>query len=421
MGLAAFFIWFWKRRVVKKRRSTLLTPLSIDPGEKDGYVITRGSIGPTPMAEKLRAAVNYNVGKIRTGLGGIFPGGRDRRGVNMDRGNSQFMDPVSTHSRNSSSVMSSPVLGRSAPTSKGGIAGWWTGVTGAAAGAFAALGRPRKESMSSVPFTAARNEPNEKGMGKPQTDFLTLLSMDDGQLDQEAQRRRLSVNRRTSSTGSAGSFFGGLNLNFSDDPFSDINSLAHTSAKPAPLNPFSDSNAIPKPATYVADIRRSRGASVSAPRAPSTVYRDSVSSVESFATRRNKFRSDPFDLERPELLANARQAKVSITSSTAATAASSDRSSRLSGGVGTGDIRRPAGAHHRTESFTSKYSSGASLGDWSDPGPDVGPAASRTAAWEGPEPRESPTQGWRNRQEKEAAAAAGKQKRGSGWSVGKAM
>ncbi|KAJ3560705.1 hypothetical protein NPX13_g9211 [Xylaria arbuscula] len=38
----------------------------------------------------------------------------------------------------------------------------------------------------------------------------------------------------------------------------------------------------------------------------------------------------------------------------------------------------PRPSHKRTESFTSKYSSGvSSMGEWSDPGPDVGPAAGR--------------------------------------------
>jgi hypothetical protein len=275
----------------------------------------------------------------------------------------------------------------------------------------------------------------EKRDMSAQPDFLTLLNMDERELDREAQRRRASLSRRNGSAGSTDQFLGRLNLSFgSDDPFSDANALAHTSAKPAPLvvsqgnNPFSDANAIrePKPSTYIADIRRSRGQSVSnnstAGRQPSTMYRrESAGSVSDFADRRNKFRSDPFDLERPELLAGARAAKNSITSSMGATAGSDSRSSRVSGGVGTGGIRKPAGAHTRTDSFTSKYSSGVSMGDWSDPGPDVGPAASR---FDGPEQRPSPTQGWRDRLEREAAAKGdvGRSNSvGSGKSVGKAM
>ena len=218
--------------------------------------------------------------------------------------------------------------------------------------------------------------------------------MDERELDREAQRRRASVSRKNNSAGSRDQFLGGLNLSFGgsnsnlNDPFSDDNA-ARSSATPAPLavsqanNPFSDANAIsnpapvvPKPTTYVADIRRSRNQSVSGNGnpPPGGVVRESVASVESYTTRRNnKFRSDPFDLERPELLASARQAKASISSRVT----ENSQESRLSGGVGTGDIRRPPGAHARSESFSSKYSSGVSMGDWSDPGPDVGPAASR--------------------------------------------
>jgi hypothetical protein len=196
-------------------------------------------------------------------------------------------------------------------------------------------------------------------------------------------------------------------------------------------NPFSDTNAIrdpppalPKPTTYVADIRRSRSDSTSLPsnsggRQPSTAYhpsRDSIGSLRSLATatttnQRNKFRSDPFDLERPELLGGTVTTKTtirpgpppprssSISSSTAATAGST-------AAAPTPEPQQqqqqkqpqpPARARTRAESFTSryskysKYSSGISVvsavseeeslgGDWSDPGPDVGPAATATSS-----------------------------------------
>jgi hypothetical protein len=352
------------------------------------------------------------------------------------------MDPANSHSR----ATSSNTIGGAEVTAKDRFVDWWSRLTADMNFNWRTRDNGLSNNASSLgrgighnDVSAYQSASEKRDINNAQPDFLALLNMDERELDREAQRRRASLSRKNGSAGSTDQFLGRLNLSFgSDDPFSDANALAHTSAQPAPLvvsqgnNPFSDANAIrePKPSTYVADMRRSRGQSVSnnggpptSTRQPSTVYqRDSGGSVGDFAGRRNKFRSDPFDLERPELLAGARAAKNSITSSTGATAGGESRSSRISGGVGTSEIRRPAGAHHRGDSFTSKYSSGVSMGDWSDPGPDVGPAASK---WDGPEPRGSPTQGWRDRLERERAAKGGDLKRndsvGSGKSVGKAM
>lgn len=233
------------------------------------------------------------------------------------------------------------------------------------------------------PGSQGRTTPKSRPLtNKP--DFLTLLNMDDKELDREAIRERLSRTRG----GSEGSGISGLGLNFSEDPFSDANALIAKHPKAAPLvvsganDPFSDANAIaapavpPKPSTYVQDIRRSRGGSLDASTinldkalynpqggaatqagAASTYYssRDSqasIASFESFATKRNKFRSDPFDLE--PLSAQVSNSLPNI-------------------------LTRPTAAHTRHISdASSKYSSGfsaaGSLQDWSDPGPDVGPA-----------------------------------------------
>jgi len=438
LSIAAFVIWWWRRRVIRRRRSTLLTPLDAANyrEEKGGYMISRGSIGPTPMGEKFRAALGYNANKFRGRMSRLVTKKGSSPSVNMDRGTSQFMDPTNSHSRaTSSGTINGPEV-----TAKDRFVDWWSRLTADMNFNWRTRDKGLNSTTSSIGRGVGSNDiaaysaASEKREPNAQPDFLTLLNMDERELDREAQRRRASLSRKNGSTGSTDQFLGRLNLSFgNDDPFSDANALAHTSAQPAPLvvsnanNPFSDANAIrePKPSTYVADMRRSRGQSISntTNRQPSTVYqRDSGGSTSDFANRRNKFRSDPFDLERPELLAGARAAKTSITSSTAATAGGESRSSRLSNGVGTGEIRRPAGAHTRSESFTSKYSSGVSMGDWSDPGPDVGPAAAR---WDGPEKRGSPTQGWRDRLEREASGKGGDVRRndsvGSGKSVGKAM
>lgn len=219
-------------------------------------------------------------------------------------------------------------------------------------------------------------------------DFLTLLNMDDGELDREAQRRRISRARG----GSEGSGVGGLSLNFGDNPFSDANALAFSNPRAAPPvasgpnNPFSDANAIkapPQPSTYVNDIRRSRNQSFGgsmagfgntydlqglrvangSSRPPSgatgagpheSFYpRDSTTSFESFTTKRDKFRSDPFDLEQ--------------------------LSESIPGSFNLAALAMPSAVHTRNISNggSSKYSSGISTGsldEWSDPGPDVGPA-----------------------------------------------
>lgn len=582
MALVGFLLWFWRKRAMRRRRSTLLTPLGAETGgnrfgrggdisrgqldEKGAYIIDRGSLGPTPRAEKLRAGLAYRFQALQgrmsrfMGSGGAAVGGFSRSGgssgapsVNLNRGNSQFMDPLPTHSRNSSGNTSGGggvgmgmggggggaggggggagarnsgprnvggglgLRGTEEPTIRDRLVDWWGGVAGSVGGVFGrakgvAPWRNRGSADSddlfgpretpnltlargfgggSPPMASVKNNNNNNpakrappaANAKPgQPDFLTLLGMDDGQLDREAARRR---NERSGNGGGGGGgrgptgkkgstdhFLGGLGLGLSfDDPFSDSNAIGggragdHDSAKPSPLvvsrgdNPFSDRNAIGgrppaaavlKPSTYVADVRRSRGRSVDdkappgaamqpgraasvrpgsgpfaggPPRAGGAIAngraaaqaamleRESVASVDSFATRRNKFRSDPFDLERPELLAS-RSAKV--TSSNLSTAGSSQP--RESVGTGLSGVRRPGPARQRGDSFSSKYSSGVSLGDWSDPGPDVGPAATRWGSGSsGSRQGESPTTPWRpsaggggaDQQRREAGRGAG--------------
>ncbi|KAK3301509.1 uncharacterized protein B0H64DRAFT_40519 [Chaetomium fimeti] len=417
ISFLAFFIWWWRRRTQRKRRSTLLTPLDVGPSydrdEKGGYVISRGSIGPTPVAVKVKAALGHNYKRIRGHIRN-----RTAPSVNLDRGTSQFMDSATKHSRTNSGIIGAE------PTTTDRLKDWWSG-----------LGKKFNRQNNS-----AQEKPQgvtqEKKVTSSQPDFLTLLSMDDGELDREAQRRRVSNARINGRANSSDNLLGGLNLSFgNDNPFSDANAIAHTSAKPAPLavnqgnaaNPFSDANAIanpaptmPKPTTYVADIRRSRSNSTVAGRQPSTVYnysnanRDSAGSLRSMATatttnQRNKFRSDPFDLERPELLAGGGNKPAMLpnsrTSSTAATAGSAPSPSpgptqptqQQQTGATMMMMNPPARARTRAESFSSryskfsKYSSGVSAMsadrgssmDWSDPGPDVGPGAAGSWATSG--------------------------------------
>lgn len=408
LALVAFLIWFLRKRKQRRRRSTLLTPLSPDPNvgrfpseqNTPAYVINRGSIGPTPRSEKLKASLEHGFSKVRGRVGTILssrsPGRGSSGGVNMNRGNSQFIEPVAAvPSRSASTASRGPSGGNGGGNGGGGwlgglAAGWRKGREGDRD-----LDDPFRDVQErKAPMTSANNN-------GAQPDFLTLLGMEDRQLQREAQKKRAS---RTGSASSGDHFLGTLGLSFTnsnggnEDPFSDANALPHQSAKPPPLrlaaggpgmNPFSDAHAIQaptaaKPSTYVSDVRRSRGPSVSAAgagtstnasmRAADSFYsRESVGSMDSFQTRRNKFRSDPFDLERPELLGR-------VTSSNEGTAGSSEVP-RLNGTINdSGGIQMPRAAHQRAGSggSSSKYSSGiGSLGDWSDPGPDVGPAANR--------------------------------------------
>ncbi|KAL1844097.1 hypothetical protein VTJ49DRAFT_4949 [Mycothermus thermophilus] len=404
LSILAFFIWWWRRRLLRKRRSTLLTPLDLVPpydrDEKGGYVITRGSIGPTPVTEKVRAALGLKIKRIRGHIRN-----RTAPSVNLN-----------------SPASSAGTRSRSNSATEKGIKGWWAGLS------------KRRDSAPSRPSMVSEER---KAAIAAQPDFLTLLNMDNGQLDREAQRRRASIARLNGSAGSTNDLLRNMNLTLSgvgDNPFSDANAIPHLSAKPAPLavnnanpaNPFTDANAIrDAPPTYDLNIRRSRSNSTGAGREPSGVYtyrntlRSSIGSLRSVTTamtnkRNTKFRSDPFDLERPELLGvGAVGVKNVIRPPTLATLASRNSSTAATTGsvAGGEDLRASQQSQRqsqtqqqqnnesstqggtaraaRAESFSSryskysaKYSSGVSnpesLGNmWSDPGPDVGPAAAR--------------------------------------------
>lgn len=406
-------------------------------------MIERDSIGPTPRSTKVKVALRAQYSRVR---GRIARSGSIRsisstnsgRSVDMNRGNSQFMDtsPVVDRGRKNSTAL--PPDDGDDSSFKDRITAIWSKLRGPK------MRDPGWNENKNDIFAARGLGGSMKEKENPRTrpvtnkpDFLTLLNMDDNELDREAQRRRMSRTRG----GSDSSVLGGLNLSFGQDPFSDMNAITSNTAKPAPFlvsganNPFSDANAIPgptyvpQPSSYVADIRRSRGQSVGTTidlnqvmdlrvvngvsRPPSgatarpggyesTMYMResavSAASFESFNTRRNKFRSDPFDLEPLSQGSSTfdRSAVASSTFSTVGSSSGGPRYDSTSGsipighqsGVGAGGrsapggdvIRKPVPAAHVRENSlgSSKYTSGVSEGsmdDWSDPGPDVGPRA----------------------------------------------
>ncbi|KAK7931908.1 hypothetical protein PG985_002620 [Apiospora marii] len=385
VAIAALIFWFVRKRLRRRRRSTLLTPLGGPENgfgnlEKRPYTFSRDSIGPTPLTEKFRATFGQSLKNIRGRVKSLVVRSPSPS-VNLDRGNSQFLDgsiSVSDAGRSGSS-------GRDgSPPRKGRFLGLFSRSNGEAGWRFGSRGKQDSEEL----FANTRGMKDTQRERSSQPDFLALLNMDDKQLAAQANIKRKTLagkqNRRSSSAGSAEHFLGGLGLSFgSTNPFLDSNAMPHNSAIPPPLStspaaadPFADANAIRPPtqskqvgppSTYADNVRRSRGQSVEGSRPPSsrprtgTMYRDSGDSVESFQTRRNKFRSDPFDLDRPELLSSSASASSSQNMPPMAQVPSA-----------------PGRAHTRASSYSSKYSSGVnSLEDFGDPGPDIGSARNR--------------------------------------------
>ena len=412
IAVVALLFWFFRRK--RKARESLLTPLTT--GRRSSfYDADDRSVGPSGRGNKWRTEFGYQTDRVRN-VGSDIKAGivavgsslkskvvrerSDTPSVNLNRGNSQFLDgPIPQHSRNNS-TLSNPAH----VSIKEKATDWWERLRAKMSFGFG------KKSEPADPFAAARGmtEKRAKATGSP--DFSQLLGMDDRDLQIQAERRRASLAGNTGSLPQLGSL--GLNFNTGEDPFADPKKPSATTnttspgwkppnakganpfADPAPrANPFADpvsrpDPTIPKSNTYIADIRRSRGQSIDASttannatamynRPPSTAiqsrypsslapsrdsYRDTVFSSFSANVRKGKGRSDPFDLERPELW--------------------KPRDSNLYPNPLNGiKESNPGSAYAQNQriisnaTFTSKYSSGiSSLGEWGDPGPDLGPS-----------------------------------------------
>ncbi|ROW07291.1 hypothetical protein VMCG_03686 [Cytospora schulzeri] len=379
-------LWEWREYTLL----TPLSPLSVEPsfgkGEKGAYMIQRDSIGPTPLLAKVKASVMAQYNRVR--------GTRDTS---------------TSHKRDGSHM-----------TMKDRIMEVWASFRGSQNHG------PIWNENKNDTFSARGIGGSMKEKGSPRSMPFTHKSdllMGSSELDSEAQRRRLSRTRGAS----VGTAFGGLDLNFGGDPFDDINATSHPSANPPPLfatganNPFSDANAMgevymPKQPTYVTDMRHSRGQSVDSTFAPNRItslrvvdgmsrppsgstaaYADSSvyfrDSASSFDTRRNKFRSDPFDLEPLSRSPNVYGGIVTGSNGVPTVRTSgirrvlSTNSERYRQGMGTtggslpaqgGDMNRipVPSAHVRYNSLgSSRYTSGVSdgsMGVWPAPGPDLG-------------------------------------------------
>ncbi|RDW67938.1 hypothetical protein BP6252_09334 [Coleophoma cylindrospora] len=400
LALIGFLIWFFLRRRNQRRRSTLLTPLGTGRGS-EFYGINRQSVGSTKTNERWPAeagspfqkvgyvfsGVKEKVAILGSSLKAKVIGPRsDTPSVNLNRGQSQFMDgAIPQHSRTNSAASAS-MQGRLPVKDRFGD--WLERFKEKAA--FGRLGDKAKEPED--PFAKARGITEKQATLNEKPDFSQLLNMNDRELQLQAERRRASLAR-----GDSGAF-SSLGIDFTSrlDPFAD------------PGNPFADPLTQPEPSlskqNYVTDVRRSRGQSTDmsnqptgtglgtgagwrppstapASRYPSTIvasrdsYRDTVYSAFTTNTRKGR-RSDPFDLERPELwrtpppMPTQTPGGLSTINSQESESilATMDRGSAIPDALSV--TRSP-----RVESsgtYESKYSSGMSFGD---PGPDVGPGS----------------------------------------------
>ena len=406
VGLIGLVLWFCRRR--RRSREASLTPLGNgvkseyeDDAQPKGF---NEKFSDGPMMGMKGAALG--AAAALAGIGALLRSKVVRArstssNVNLNRGNSQFLEgQIPTHSRNNSSLSrhGTDYTVRDRITNR---------LEGLRDVIVARL--PREKSGHSIdPFARGMSE---KTTVKNPPDFSALLAMDERSYAQGDRCR----------TSSSPPLLGSLGLDFSamDDPFRDP--IAAASYKRETNNPFADPVALHRPSmqkenTYVRDIRRSRGQSVDATaksplmqhrsrglsiyniagappvpasRYPSTItptrdsYRDTVYSSYSGVTngRKGKGRSDPFDLERPELWPKVQtppepmphMRNISVTSPTIRnTSIPEEAAPTPRPRVVSVDADRNSGG-----SYTSRYSGQSETevlnGECQGPGPDLGP------------------------------------------------
>ncbi|KAH7018284.1 uncharacterized protein B0I36DRAFT_37461 [Microdochium trichocladiopsis] len=399
IGILAF-LFCWRRRRRNGPRSPG-SPASTERGirEKAPYVITRTSIGPTPVSEKFKASMVYkyqqaSLHMVELGVRAAEAIGlRKRTDVDLDRGPSQYGPLMAGgHSRNNSGFGLPPAT----LVPKRDFPDWWDRLTEDEAqnwtikpedGGAQPSRQPADQTTDRSSIRASSNVMGANAVSNqdPPPPIPTRKGpiANDGapapKTGGTLQPTKAPASGRPGQPRQAAPsdhFLSNLGLNFDPaDPFSDVNSMSHVSAMVMPLSaptgtdPFSDANAIPTnpqargPANYVQGVqharRESRNAVMRRQQAES-VYRDSAVSEESFQTRRNRVRSDPFDLDRPELRAAMPPNAADLANKAKEPAP-------------------PRQAHVRTHSSSSsKYSTHTvSEAAWSEPGPDIGPGVAR--------------------------------------------
>lgn len=112
--LIAFLIW-WYRKKRRDRRESLLTPLTAPyPLDKSGFYGRTEDRPSTPTSSSERAKVQLGI--LSRSVGNKFSNLSDNlreklssgtpSRINLNRGNSQFMEPINQHSRNNSAASS---------------------------------------------------------------------------------------------------------------------------------------------------------------------------------------------------------------------------------------------------------------------------------------------------------------------------
>lgn len=369
LGLISFIFWYLRRR--KRRRDSFLTPLGSDPGDFSRSTSRNGDDEANGPVEKLKAQIGSGFAVMSTSFSKLKARVRrdDKNGVNMNRGNSQFLERIPQHSRQNSALSIQP----GKITLKDRFGNWIEQAKENYLFNKLVKGMGREKDPGH-PFAAAREKQAFAGMKTPSPDFSQFPAMEERELQIASERRRQSLSR-------------GIGIN-TDNPFAD----PVVQAQLANSNPFNDPANIvsaPKPSqpppasNYVADVRRSRGQSISQPesRYPSTYapdresygYRDTYMSSTTNG-RKTKGRSDPFDLEKLRFEATPPPMPSNFSSLYITTNNNIDQARSGDQQAQPRIVSNANSENSAAGTYTSKYSS-TMLSDWGDPGPDLGPGS----------------------------------------------
>jgi hypothetical protein len=445
--ILSFLCWRYSRK--RKSRDSLLRSLHYmsDTSPFEKYRVGDGSLGPTSLSKKWKAQASFIVESMWIDMIKFCSTVKTKLSrkngtptIDMNRGNSQFLEPILRHRRSNSAVstrMNTHI------TARDRFIDWWERVTEDIHFNWRLRNLKTNPKETIDPFAVTRSMKEREAFPNQITpDFTQYLVIKDHELRQSDGERQESFEACYLSGDQLGTI--GIDIN---DPFADPSPTAQStlpnlseSLVASSLNPFADPAvavpALPKTvyskpisSNYASEVRRSRGrlefsptrrastawypptivtnqaretrASSNPPwRYASTIrtsrdtYRDTFLSNLSNSGRRTKARSDPFDLESPNLWRPTNPTPRQASNP-------SDRVSRLSRMVE--DVKDSSNTMQpRTVSvqasrlrrvsesgtYSSKYSSGISamsaiMSEWGDPGPDLGPAALKRAAEQG--------------------------------------
>lgn len=312
LGIISFLLWYVRKKR-RDRRDSLLTPLTTPyPPDKSGYY---GEIDQNLLHEKPRTSGFGN--QIGTSVGYVISGFKARilrkasPSVNLNRGNSQFMEPVSQHSRSTSTVSG---LGGQI-TIKDRFQDWWERLRAD----ISFNQRLKNEPNAPNDLYASARNTTERIAANKAPDFPTFL---------DHQRRTSGGNK---AIGSLDLDFGNSFQNQRQSPYDDhlrlqqpsLPVLSSATTNKQSANPFADlAPSVPFPAQQSFSSRaRTSSFTLGATQLPAiagspnitsqTRYPSGISDAPSsnrstYITtisdaRSKKGRSDPFDLSPPDL------------------------------------------------------------------------------------------------------------------------